>query len=51
MSENMRPLSVKITTDQLVSLDELLRTQAFPTRSEAIRAEIIDFIRRMKGKY
>lgn len=49
--ENLKLLSVKITTEQLNGLDELLRKEKYPTRSEAIRTAIRDLIKRQKGKY
>ena len=51
ISDNMNSLSVKITEEQLIGLDELLRHRHFPTRSEAIRAAIRDLIQKHQGKY
>ncbi len=49
--DNLKLLSVKITTEQLNGLDELLRKDRYPTRSEAIRTAIRDLIKRYKGNY
>ena len=49
--EKLKLLSVKITTEQLTGLDELMREEKYPTRSEAIRTAIRDLILRYNGKY
>lgn len=50
-TEGMQLISVKITQVQLEGLDELLRRERYPTRSEAIRIAIRDLIQRSKGRY
>lgn len=50
-AEGMTLISVKVTPEQLAGLDELLRRERYPTRSEAIRTAIRDLILRHKGKY
>ncbi|MCH8905761.1 MAG: ribbon-helix-helix protein, CopG family [Candidatus Heimdallarchaeota archaeon] len=47
----MKLISVKVTKRQLAGLDELLRREKYPTRSEAIRIALRDLIRRKYGRY
>ncbi len=47
----MKLISVKVTREQLEGLDELLRRERYPTRSEAIRIAIRDLIQKLYGKY
>ena len=47
----MKLISVKVTREQLEGLDELLRRERYPTRSEAIRLAIRDLILKLYGKY
>lgn len=47
----MKLISVKVTRKQLEGLDELLRRERYPTRSEAIRLAIRDLILKLYGKY
>ncbi|MDH5401212.1 MAG: ribbon-helix-helix domain-containing protein [Candidatus Heimdallarchaeota archaeon] len=49
--EGMILTSIKITKEQLAGLDELLRRERYPSRSEAIRAAIRDLIKQTKGRY
>ncbi|MCY3410362.1 MAG: ribbon-helix-helix protein, CopG family [Candidatus Heimdallarchaeota archaeon] len=49
--DKLKLLSVKIPNEHLMALDELLRKERYPTRSEAIRTAIRDLIKRHWGKY
>lgn len=50
-TDGMKLISVKITRKQLEGLDELLRRERYPTRSEAIRLAIRDLIQKLHGTY
>ncbi|MHA2090132.1 MAG: ribbon-helix-helix domain-containing protein [Candidatus Kariarchaeaceae archaeon] len=49
--DGMRLISVKVTREQLEGLDELLRRERYPTRSEAIRTAIRDLMLKHFGQY
>ncbi len=49
--DGMRLISVKVTREQLEGLDELLRRERYPTRSEAIRMAIRDLMLKHYGQY
>ncbi len=51
IENDLQPLSVKMPRHIVEKIDELIRKNEYPNRSEAIRIAIRDRFKQMNGKY